>query len=166
MFKIDKAGFYKNRKGEKAKLVQIQGQQVWLDEISANLYYLESGAYLPDRDYDIIAHWEGPLELEDFTPKEVVKSSGMAWEEFKQTNAERLNRLSKEIDFAHETDCVNKEWTLIDNKNNRKRFDSKEAAINMAHEWLMSDPTKRIKVFELVACFETSVDIKEVLVTD
>lgn len=64
-FKIDKVGFYKNRKGERIHVYRCPTSGVWKD--SDNRVYCQYGFYAPDYDCSIIAHWEEPLELGEFT---------------------------------------------------------------------------------------------------
>lgn len=68
MFKIDKAGFYKNRWGSKVQIERCPSSGLWKDNTGRvfDLY----GYNALDSSYDIIAHWEEPICTADCESEE------------------------------------------------------------------------------------------------
>lgn len=155
MFKIDKVGFYKNRKGERIHIYRCPTSGVWKD--AKDRVYCQYGFHSPDHEYNIIAHWEEPLELEEFKPN--LKDYPV------------LPELEKNADgylqFAHETDCESKEkfYAVTSNASNTGilfTYDTLEQAQEGAKSLAKYEPDIKFYILETIACYTAEVEIKEI----
>ena len=61
-FKIDKVGFYKNKKGEKVEIVAQASSGQWWD-FDGKGYHTDGRMIVGSIENNIIAHWEEPVEV-------------------------------------------------------------------------------------------------------
>ena len=166
MFKIDKAGFYKNRKGERVQIVRCPESGVWKD-ICNNVYDIW-GFYAAIRGYDtrpmdIIAHWEEPsITCENGSKINFVKEYEAA---DKGWNGEPLEL----EEFTHEADCVSKEkkqWFVVDAQvspiPNECIFRDKLSATRKAYELAAAHKGCKFYILETIAAYTAEVEIKEI----
>ena len=135
-FKIDKAGFYKNRKGEKVEITNFVNENRIAISSTGFGYWVNNGVgvdvFESEHHEDIIAHWEEPLALEE---------------------------------FAHETDCASKSpkmWAVADNQGEWLEVTSRKEAGEVAEKWLKETPTTTIDIWEKISCYTAEIEIKEI----